>query len=107
MLIRKKGRKMNHQTRKKPVHIQVHECEDHQSCRELISTLSDYVDGELSEELCAELEQHMKNCQRCRIVVDTMRMTIELYHETGAETNLPEDVRERLYLRLKLDDYLK
>jgi anti-sigma factor RsiW len=93
---------------KKPIDAHhVHECEDHESCKHLLSTLGDYVDGELSVELCTELEQHMKGCQRCRVVVDTMKKTIELYHETNEETLLPKDVRERLYMRLNLDDYLK
>ncbi len=81
------------------------------SCHEMLSTLCDYVDGSLSEELCAEVERHMQDCPRCRIVVDTTRKTIELYQEVAAqeqaEENLPKDVRERLYLRLNLDDYLK
>lgn len=85
----------------------MHACEDHESCKQLLSTLGDYVDGTLSGELCAELEQHMKGCERCRVVVDTMKKTIELYQETSEETELPDDVRERLYLRLNLDDYLK
>jgi anti-sigma factor RsiW len=88
------------------------ECEEnhdheHGSCRKLLSTLGDYVDGELSPELCADLERHMKDCERCRVVVDTMRKTIELYQETGEETHLPQDVHDRLFIRLNLDDYLK
>ena len=86
------------------------ECEEHDehgSCKQLLSTLGDYVDGELSPELCAEIEHHMQDCQRCRIVVDTMRKTIELYQETDEETHLPQDVRERLYIRLNLEDYMK
>ncbi len=89
------------------------------SCHEMLSTLCDYVDGMLSEELCAEVERHMQDCPRCRIVVDTTRKTIELYREASAQEaaqeaargegkeNLPADVRERLYVRLNLDDYLK
>ncbi len=88
------------------VHI-LDECEDHASCKQLLSTLGDYVDGTLSAELCSELERHMKDCQRCRVVVNTLKKTIELYQETGEEASLPEDVRERLYLRLNLEDYLK
>jgi hypothetical protein len=83
------------------------ECEDHESCRQLLSTLGDYVDGTLSGELCARLEHHMKDCRRCRIVVNTMKKTIELYQETGEETPLPDDVHERLFLRLDLEDFLK
>ncbi len=83
------------------------ECDDHDSCRKLLSSLGEYVDGNLDGQLCAELERHMKDCQRCRIVVDTMRKTVELYHGTGEETHIPADVRERLFLRLNLEDFLK
>jgi predicted anti-sigma-YlaC factor YlaD len=103
----KKGREMSEQMQKKAGDLRVHKCEDHESCKQLLSILGDYVDGTLSTELCAELEQHMQGCQRCRVVVDTMKKTIELYQETGGDANLPDDVRERLYLRLNLDDYLK
>jgi anti-sigma factor RsiW len=83
------------------------ECEDHESCRQLLSTLGDYVDGTLSSKLCSELETHMKDCKRCRVVVNTMKKTVELYQETSEETHLPDDARERLFLRLNLEDYLK
>ena len=80
------------------------ECSD---CRELLSSLGDYVDGSLPSELCTLIEQHMRGCKRCRVVVDTLKKTIELYHETPEDANLPEDVRQRLYVRLNIEDYLK
>lgn len=76
-------------------------------CSQMLSTLGEYVDGGLNPELCAELERHMKGCQRCRIVVDTLKKTIELYHETSEETQMPNDVRARLYVKLNLEDYQK
>lgn len=79
---------------------------EHGSCHELLSTLCDYVDGTLSEELCAEVDRHMKDCPRCRIVVNTTRKTIELYQEEADEESLPADVHDRLFIRLNLDDYL-
>ncbi len=102
---------MSKQHHKKPAreeHEHIHViCEDHESCKELLSTLSEYVDGTLSMELCSKLEEHMQDCQRCRVVVNTMKKTVELYQETGEDVQLPEDVRERLFLRLNLEDYLK
>ena len=65
------------------------------------------MDGTLSAELCVDLEHHMKDCQRCRVVVNTLKKTIELYQETGEEILLPEDVRARLIHKLNLEDYLK
>jgi anti-sigma factor (TIGR02949 family) len=89
-----------------------HNCqEDHlhggQSCRELLSSLSDYIDGELSENLCAEIERHMAGCENCRIVVDTLQKTIDLYHQERVPEPLPVDVRDRLLHRLELDDFKK
>jgi anti-sigma factor RsiW len=44
---------------------------DHESCRFLLSSLSDYVDGELGDELCAEIDRHLQSCENCRIVILT------------------------------------
>lgn len=78
----------------------------HKACRELLGSLSDFVDGLLEEELCAEIERHMADCSDCRIVVDTLRKTISLYRTSPASEELPRDVRRRLYHRLDLDEFL-
>ncbi len=78
-----------------------------ENCRHLLDSLSDYLDGDLSEELCAELEQHLADCENCQIVVDTLRRTITLYHANAAPPPVPSDVRERLYKRLNLDEFLR
>jgi predicted anti-sigma-YlaC factor YlaD len=79
---------------------------EHKNCQELLDSLSDYVDGILRQELCAEIETHMSSCENCRIVVDTLRKTINLYQTTADPPTLPEDVRKRLFHRLSLDDYI-
>ena len=75
-------------------------------CRILLDSLSEYLNGDLGEDLCNELEQHLADCEDCRIVVDTLRKTIYLYHAASTASPLPEDVRQRLYLRLNLDEFL-
>lgn len=75
-------------------------------CRALLGSLSDYVDGTAGDELCRELERHLAECEDCRIVVDTLKKTVYLYH-ASTETNLPVGVRERLFKRLNLDEFLK
>ena len=74
-------------------------------CRHLLSSLSDYVDGELEEALCREIESHMADCDNCRVVVNTLTKTVELYR-AAPSPDLPTDVRERLYTTLRLDDLL-
>lgn len=81
---------------------------EHQhDCHDLISSLSDYVDGDLSPELCQILERHLSECHNCQVVVNTLKKTIDLYHETPKSEPLPGDVRERLFTRLHLDEFLK
>lgn len=65
-------------------------------CEELIAILNQYVDGELDASICEQLEGHMLDCSPCRVVVDNIRNTIEIYH--GAEpVDLPERFRSRLH----------
>lgn len=75
-------------------------------CKSLLGSLSDYVDGTAQEEICRELERHLANCEDCRIVVDTLKKTVYLYH-SNTESDLPVTVRERLFKRLNLDEYLR
>jgi anti-sigma factor RsiW len=76
------------------------------SCHKLLGSLSDYVDGELEQELCAEIERHMAGCENCQIVVDTLRKTIYLYKAASSATEIAPDVRKRLFLRLNLDEFV-
>jgi len=76
------------------------------NCKSLLGSLSDYVDGVAQEELCRELERHLAECNDCRIVVDTLKKTVYLYH-ASTDTDMPAAVRERLFKRLSLDDFLK
>lgn len=73
-----------------------------QNCRDLLGQLSDYIDGELEEELCAQIEQHMAGCDNCRIMIDTLRKTIILY-KTQPQANVPDRVHEELVKMLDLD----
>jgi predicted anti-sigma-YlaC factor YlaD len=77
------------------------------SCQGLWESLSDYIDGELSEELCRKLEQHMAGCEHCRVVFDTTSKTIRLYQDIAVTTEVPDDVHGRLVEVLHLEDYLK
>lgn len=75
-------------------------------CSHYLPGLSDFIDGELSPELCEELERHMAECERCRVVVNTTRKTIELYQTARDVSETPTGVRERLYKRLNLEDFM-
>lgn len=79
---------------------------DHTNCEQLLGSLSEYIDGELTPELCEEIEKHLSGCDDCRVVLNTTKRTIDLVHAPIERPDLPDDVRERLFKRLNLDDYL-
>ena len=66
------------------------------NCQEIIRELSSYLDGDLGRKAVADLEWHLKNCEDCRVVVDTVRETVEIYCKADP-VPLPEDVRTRLH----------
>jgi len=78
----------------------------HGNCVNLLGSLSEYIDGELNPELCAEIEKHLAGCEDCRVVLNTTKRTIDLVHAPIEKNTVPNDVRERLFKRLNLDDYL-
>jgi anti-sigma factor (TIGR02949 family) len=79
---------------------------DPHKCSQLLSSISEYIDGTLSPQLCADLEQHLCECENCTIVVDTLRKTISVVQTCADEDSLPGEVRTRLFQSLNLDDYL-
>lgn len=76
-------------------------------CSGLVSAISDYVDGNLSEELCHELEKHLLDCEDCKIVVNTLKKTIDIVKEENIEAKMPDEVRHRLFYRLNLSEFEK
>ncbi len=70
------------------------------SCKDLISNINDYIDGEIGPELCDEIERHVGRCSNCKIMVDTMRKTVRLCCE-GREVEIPRSLEDRLYDLLK------
>lgn len=69
-------------------------------CEELLSLLTEYVDGTVDPSICAEFEKHMAGCNPCQVVVDNIRQTITLYKQ-GVPYELPSSFRERLHAAVR------
>jgi anti-sigma factor RsiW len=79
----------------------------HSNCDALLQSLSEYLDGTLSGDMCRELLKHLEDCGNCRAVLNTTRRTIDLVQLQPGETpDLPVDVRDRLFRRLDLERFL-
>ncbi|MHB9053227.1 MAG: anti-sigma factor family protein [Thermoleophilia bacterium] len=70
-------------------------------CREILEGLSEYIDNELADKTCREIEEHLKDCYNCQVVVNTLRQTVILYREVP-DDEIPGDVSMRLHKIIKL-----
>ena len=73
-------------------------------CKDLIHHLNDYIDGELDDTLCGKIEAHIESCPNCKVVVNTLKKTIQLYQDDGESVTLPLEARHRLFAALDLDE---
>ena len=71
------------------------------SCKDLLGALSEYLDGNEQAAMCAELRVHIASCDKCRVVVNTAKKTIELYRESDQVAEIPIDSKERLHRTLQ------
>ena len=79
---------------------------DTRLCQEIKAHLSEYLDDALEQDMCAQVQAHLRECPECGVMVDTMRKTIVLYHDMEPEP-MPDAARERLYHTLHLTEFLK
>lgn len=62
------------------------------NCREILDSLSEYIDAELDPSLCEEIESHMAGCSPCVAFLNTLKKTVVLYKHCGDETGIPSQV---------------
>lgn len=73
-------------------------------CREVLADLSDYVDGQLSEERVAQIQAHLRGCDWCeRFGGEFSRLVERLRLALAEAPALDEGVERRLLERLRRD----
>jgi len=70
------------------------------TCKDLLKMLNDYVDGDVDPATCEGFERHLKGCNPCQVVVDSIRKTIRLYKEGGV-VEVPIRFRDKLHRTLR------
>ncbi len=67
-------------------------------CYETRRELVDYLEGDLTPELRAQINRHLENCRHCTAVYDGVRNVVQLLGNEDA-IDLPEGFSRRLYKR--------
>lgn len=71
-----------------------------EDCKKYFERISEYLDGELDDDICHEIEAHLEECPDCRACLDSLKKTIQLCKEAVKE-EIPPDIRERLRKNLR------
>ena len=69
------------------------------SCEEILREVSNYIDSEVTEDLRRQIEEHLRGCHNCTVLVSTTRKTVSLLSSSRI-LELPSDVSQRLMQRL-------
>ncbi len=69
------------------------------TCKGILKSLSGYLDGEIAKNVCREIEEHLRGCERCRMYVDSIKLILRLFKDWRDES-LPQDLEIRLHKRL-------
>lgn len=66
-------------------------------CKEHFLRISEYLDGELEEDICRKIEAHLIDCPECVECLDSLKKSIDLCKRASKESEeVPPGVRERL-----------
>ena len=71
------------------------------TCPDVLSMLSRYLEGEIGNEQCAEMERHLEGCPRCRGACASLKQTLALCRNGGAAADVPAAVRARVKTALR------
>jgi putative zinc finger protein len=65
------------------------------SCQQVLQELSNYIDNDVDTSLREKIENHLKTCRRCSVVLDTTRKTVRIYSDEGV-LEVPSGYGQRL-----------
>lgn len=71
------------------------------SCPDVLSLFSRHLEGEISADVCAEMERHLQHCERCRSACHSLQRTLQLCRTTGSAAPVPTSVQASVKLALR------
>jgi hypothetical protein len=66
------------------------------SCAQVLKELSNYIDDDVDPKLRAEIENHLRRCHRCSVLLDSTRKTLRIVGDERV-FEIPVGYKERLH----------
>ena len=70
------------------------------NCREVLQELNTYFDESLAEDVRRDLEEHLRQCRHCRVVLDSTKHTLRIIADCKT-FDLPETLSERIMTNIR------
>jgi len=70
-------------------------------CPDVIPILSQYLEGDIGPDQCAEMDRHVAQCARCRARCDSLRSTLALCRRSARGGSVPPEVQEAVRQALR------
>jgi RNA polymerase sigma-70 factor (ECF subfamily) len=70
-------------------------------CPDIPRLFSRYLENEIGPSVCAEMEQHLAGCPRCRRACDSLKRTLELCRTAGTAVEVPPAVQASVKVALR------
>jgi RNA polymerase sigma-70 factor (ECF subfamily) len=88
-LVKQEQHRIREQTAKPAAEKTVSAPPSQQRCKEMFAELSNYLDDELDESLCEELEKHMDGCEPCKAFLSSLEFTIQRFRQAPNDSPDP------------------
>ena len=66
------------------------------TCARVLKELSNYIDEDMDPRLRAEIEEHLRGCRRCSVLLDSTRKTLRIVGDDRV-FEIPVGYSERLH----------
>jgi RNA polymerase sigma-70 factor (ECF subfamily) len=71
------------------------------SCPDVLAMFSQNLEGEISAETCARMQEHVAACPPCRERCDSLQKTLALCRASGERSSVPAAVQEQVRVALR------
>jgi RNA polymerase sigma-70 factor (ECF subfamily) len=70
-------------------------------CPDVLGLFSRHLEGEISADVCVEMERHLESCARCRGACDSLKRTLNLCRASGPAVQVPAAVQASVKVALR------
>ncbi len=71
------------------------------ACPDVLALFSSHLEGQVSAEVCAEMERHIEACPRCKGACDSLKRTLSLCHAAAPAAPIPAAVQASVKVALR------